>query len=144
MTCPTGLTLSHRILQAYALHCKALCLKMGLPQTAFDILMFIANNPQCNTARDITEIRGIKANLASLNIDKLVREGYLLRRAAPDDRRKVLLICTQKADPIICQGRAVQKAFMERLFSGVSGAEYEQLVHTMDILAANLNKMTEA
>ena len=42
------------------------------PQTAFDILMFLANNPEYKTARDIVEIRKIKANLVSVNVDRCV------------------------------------------------------------------------
>ena len=38
---------------AYSAVCKPLCQKLHLPQTAFDILMFLANNPNYTTARDI-------------------------------------------------------------------------------------------
>ena len=79
---------------AYNTMCKPLCQQLKLPQTAFDILMFFGNNPEYRTASDVVEIRKIKANLVSVNVDKLVREGYLERREAPDDRRKTLLfIC---------------------------------------------------
>ena len=30
---------------AYSAVCKPLCQELGLPQTAFDILLFLANNP---------------------------------------------------------------------------------------------------
>ena len=36
---------------AYSAVCKPLCQKLHLPQTAFDILMFLANNPNYTTAR---------------------------------------------------------------------------------------------
>lgn len=66
---------------AYSAVCKPLCQKLHLPQTAFDILMFLANNPNYTTARDIVEVRHIKANLVSVNVDKLVQEGFLERPA---------------------------------------------------------------
>lgn len=65
---------------AYNAMCKPLCQQLKLPQTAFDILMFFGNNPEYRTASDVVEIRRIKANLVSVNVDKLVREGYLERR----------------------------------------------------------------
>ncbi|MFQ7013380.1 MAG: hypothetical protein ACLRRU_03035 [Faecalibacterium sp.] len=34
-----------------------LCQKLHLPQTAFDILMFLANNPGYQTASDVVEVR---------------------------------------------------------------------------------------
>ena len=40
---------------AYNVICKPLCRELGVTQTAFDILMFLANNPDHKTARDIVE-----------------------------------------------------------------------------------------
>ena len=59
----------------YSAVCKPLCQKLHLPQTAFDILMFLANNPDRRTASDIVEFRHIKANLVSMNVDRLGKEG---------------------------------------------------------------------
>ncbi len=103
--------ISFKTAQAYSAMCKPLCQELKLPQTAFDILMFLANNPDCTTARDIVEIRKIKANLVSVNVDRLVQEGYLERRAVAGDRRKTQLLCTEKAQPVIARGREVQERF---------------------------------
>jgi len=72
---------------AYTAVCRPLCQEMKLPQTAFDILMFLYNNPEYKTARDIVEIRNIKANLVSVNVEKLVQDGYIERQAVEKDRR---------------------------------------------------------
>lgn len=71
---------AEKISRTYSDECRPLCHELKLPQTAFDILMFLANNPEYKTARDIVEIRKIKANLVSVNVDKLVNEGYLERK----------------------------------------------------------------
>ena len=94
---------------AYNRTCKSLCQELKLPQTAFDILMFLANNPEFCTARDIVEVRKLKANLVSVNVDKLVCDGYLERHAIESDRRKTELLCTEKAQPIIAKGRQLQQ-----------------------------------
>ena len=67
--------ISFKTAQAYSAMCKPLCQELKLPQTAFDILMFLYNNPEYKTARDIVEIRNIKANLVSVNVEKLVQDG---------------------------------------------------------------------
>ena len=67
----------NKMLQVYGTKCKPLCQETKIPQTAFDILMFLFNNPKYNTARDIVKVRGIKANLVSINVDKLVKEKIL-------------------------------------------------------------------
>ena len=124
---------------AYTTLCKPLCQELKLPQTAFDILMFLANNPDCKTASDVVEIRKIKANLVSVNVDKLVQEGLLERRAVPGDRRKTELLCTGKADPIIRRGRAVQNAFFKRLLDHVEPADQEVFFRTMELIGKNLD-----
>ena len=86
-----------KLLEVYNDACKPLCKKLKLPQTAFDILMFLGNNPQYQTARDIVKIRNIKANLISINVEKLVKEGYLRREEIKGDRRKTKLIITEKS-----------------------------------------------
>ena len=84
---------------AYEKASKPLCAALGTPQTAFDILMFLANKPMLNTAKDIAELKGLKATLISINVDKLVREGLLVRHADKQDCRKIILSCTQKLNP---------------------------------------------
>ena len=126
---------------AYSAVCKPLCQKLHLPQTAFDILMFLANNPSYTTARDIVEVRHIKANLVSVNVDKLVQEGYLERYAVASDRRKTKLLCTGKADPIIRRGRAVQNAFFKRLLDHVEPADQEVFFRTMELIGKNLDEI---
>lgn len=115
----TGLEFSRKVDTAYMALCKPLCKKWHLTQTALDILMFLANNPEFTTARDIVEIRKLKANLVSVNVDRLVREGYLVRQEVAEDRRKTKLLCTSKADEIITQGRKLQQDFVALLFAGM-------------------------
>ena len=69
-----SLEFSHKLITAYGIMCKPLCRELKLPQTAFDILMFLANNPEYKTAGEIVEYRKIKANLVSVNVDKRLRE----------------------------------------------------------------------
>ena len=78
--------------------------------------MFLGNNPDYKTARDIVEVRHIKANLVSMNVDKLVQEGYLERREVPGDRRKTELICTEKTENVWRQGCEIQRTFTPSSF----------------------------
>ena len=126
---------------AYSTVCKPLCQELGLPQTAFDILLFLANNPAYKTASDIVDVRRIKANLVSVNVDKLVQEGYLERYAVASDRRKTKLLCTGKADPIIRKGRVVQNAFFKRLLDHVEPADQEVFFRTMELIGKNLDEI---
>ena len=133
----TEIEFPRKLLLAYNAMCKPLCKKLGLPQTAFDILMFLGNNPEYRTARDIVEVRDIKANLVSVNVERLVQEGYLKRRSVAGDRRKTELLCTEKAKPLIKEGRAVQLAFGEKLFAQVDEETRRVFVETLDSIGKN-------
>lgn len=109
-----SLEFSQKLYQAYQLACHPLCQAYHLPQTALDILLFLANNPEYHTARDIVEVRKLKANLVSVNIARLVEDGYLTRSPIPGDRRKVNLSLTEQAMPVAAQGQALQQSFSPR------------------------------
>ena len=134
---------AQKFVVAYNAALKPLCKELHLPQTAMDILLFLANNPEYRTASDIVEIRKLKANLVSVNVDRLVREGYLRRQAVEGDRRKTELLCTEKAQPVILRGREVQEAFQERLLSRTEGPQREAFFATLDIMSKNLDTIIE-
>ena len=138
-----GIEFSRKLSLAYESMCKPLCHELKLPQTAFDILMFLANNPEFKTARDIVEVRKLKANLVSVNIDKLVNEGYLIRKNVEGDRRKVQLLCTDKAQPIISRGQQLQEHFVEQLFADIDDATRQIIFQGMQQMELNLNLILE-
>lgn len=133
--------IARSILQSYNAKCKPLCQEMGMPQTAFDILMFLANNPEFNTARDIVECRYIKANLVSVNVESLVQEGYLTREKSPGDRRKVRLVCTEKAGSVVERGRQLQSQFTGEMFQNVDEQQREAFFQVLRTLEDNLKDM---
>ncbi len=135
------IAISRKMVLAYNSVCKPLCKELGLSQTAFDILMFLCNNPECKTASEIVEIRHIKANLVSINIERLVRDGYIIRKKVKNDRRKTQLICTEKADYVIAKGRNLQKDFAKKLFVNIDADTRKAFVSAMGIIEKNLNEI---
>ena len=138
-----GIDFPKKLAAAYNAVCKPLCRELNIPQTAFDILMFLANNPSYTTARDIVEVRHIKANLVSVNVDKLVQEGFLERRPVLGDRRKTELACTEKAQSIIEQGRRMQDDFIRRLMAGLEEEKLEIFFEVIDTMNENLDVILE-
>ena len=129
----------HKLLDVYNQLCRPLSQQTGIPQTSLDILMFLKNNPQYKNAADIVKIRGIKANLVSIHVERLVQEGYLERREVPGDRRKTELTCTRKAEHVWRQGCEIQKTFIETLFSGVPAESRKIFEQVMEQTEENLN-----
>lgn len=111
------------ILGAYEDFCKAFCKEHELAQTAFDILMFLENNPEYSTAKDIIKHTGLRANLVSLYVMQLWKRGYLEREPVKGNRRCIRLTCTERAKSITTEGLKLQGEFIERLFDGVDPDE---------------------
>ena len=132
---------ANRFIEAYHTALQAICKDTGLPPMAIDILMFIANNPDSNTAGDICRCRGLKTGIVSVHVDRLVNEGLLLRQAVPGDRRKTQLVCTDAAGGIIEKGRELQKSFAQRLLAGISDAEIEVFHNCLAILGSNIEEI---
>ena len=133
--------LTKKFMAAYKAAQKKVCKAWNVPEVSLDILLFLANNPEYTTARDIVEVRSIKANLVSQHVDRMVREGYLCRKEVQGDRRKRDLSLTEKAMPIIEAGRRMQTDFFETLFHGVSEGEKQAFFETMDIMSRNMDKI---
>lgn len=136
-----NIAFARNLYQAYCIRCRSLCRELNMPQTAFDILMFLANNPDYNTAKDIVDLRGLKANLVSVNVDRLVREGYLDRSDFPGDRRKTILACTPKAQLITQRGQELQESFFQDIFQDVDEASRETFHRVMEQVDRNLNRI---
>lgn len=128
-------------LEAYENFCKPLCRELGMPQMAFDVLMFLSNNPEHFTAKEISCFHGFKENILSVNINKLVSEGYLERLPVDGDRRKIKLVCTEKAKSIIERGRKLQEEFDKEIHMGLTEQELEQCRHYLDIVNENAKRI---
>ena len=86
-------------------------------------------------------MRGLKPSIVSFHVDRLVTEGYLLRRSVPGDRRKTMLLCTEKAAPIIAQGRVLQHSFAEQLASGLSEEDLAHFRRCIAVFDRNIERI---
>ena len=128
-----------RFADAYHTAIAPLCASTGLPPAAADILLFLANNPGCETAGEICRMRGMKPALVSFHIDRLV--GYLLRQPVPGDRRKTALVLTAQAQPIVAEGRELQRAFADRLAEGLSAEDLAYFRRCVAIFDRNIEQI---
>lgn len=90
------------------------------------VLLFLANNPSYDTARDITALRGLSKSQVSQAVDLLSAEGLLLRSPDPQDRRIVHLSLTPAAAPLVQTCQAVQDACSQQLLARLSAEEQAQ------------------
>ena len=110
----------------------------GLTQLEMDILLFLANNPACDTARDIVEKRRLAKSHVSVGVEALTERGLLERLQQGGNRKTIHLRLTAAAAPIVEEGRAVQRGYGERLLAGFTEEDRRQLEHLMDRVAENV------
>lgn len=132
---------ARKIALAYEKALLPLAKEMEMPHTAVSILLFIANNPDYATAKDICDLRGLKRPIVSAHVERLVQEGYIERRAVPGDRRKDALVCTAKASGIVEAGRERQSAFAEAILSGISEQERTVMAQCFHVMNKNIDKL---
>ena len=141
LTAPAMFANAARFMDAYHTVLAPLCEQTQLPPAAVDILLFLANNPGHDTAAAVCRMRGLKPSIVSFHVDRLVTEGYLLRRSVPGDRRKTMLLCTEKAAPIIAQGRVLQHSFAEQLASGLSEEDLAHFRRCIAVFDRNIERI---
>lgn len=129
--------------RAYVSYCKSICREYDINQTEFDILMFFGNNPEYDCAKDIVDVRKIKANLVSINVDKLVNDGYLERKLVLNDRRKYRLVLTKQGKALVKKGKEVQDSFFELLFDSVSAKDRSAFNKVLELIDNNLERILE-
>ena len=140
MTPERSVTIMQSCIEAYGACCKPICRELGMPRMAFDVLMFLSDSPEHCTAKEISRHTGFKETILSVNINKLVMKGYLERRGIDGDRRKVKLVCTEKARPVIQRGRKLRDAFSAALREGMT-EEFSAFSRCLSLLYRNARQI---
>ena len=76
------------------------CKKYGLTQMEFNILLFLANNPECDTAAQIIKKRAFTKSHVSMSVRSLEERGLLTGEYYGTDRRTIHLKLTDAAAPM--------------------------------------------
>ena len=97
--------------------------RTGLSMRELHILLFLANHPGQDTARDVTELRGLAKSQVSQGVEVLTGRGLLARRADGEDRRVIHLDITDLGRPLAREAQAIQAACGRRLLAGLTEEE---------------------
>ena len=111
----------------------------GLTQLEADILLFLANNPEYDTARDIVEVRHLAKSHVSAGIEALAGRGLLEREKRAGNRKTIHLRLTEAAGPVVAAGQAVQRQYGELLLAGLAEGEREELFRLLERIGENVD-----
>ena len=117
--------------------------RTGLSMREIHVLLFLANNPGYDTARDISELRGLSKSQVSQAVELLAVEGFLLRTPDEADRRVVHLSITPAGLPLARECQTIQTACGQRLLAGLSEEQEQQLALLLGTVLDNGSHLTE-
>ena len=110
----------------------------GVSRIELDILLFLRNNPGCDTAHDIVRIRRIAKSHVSKAVELLCRRGYLSAETDKTDRRIVRLRLLPAAEEIVKAGKKTQQAFVREILRGISDEELQTMRHVLEQMNRNI------
>lgn len=137
------LRFSQRFGKYYTRQFAPLLAETDLSMREVHVLLFLANNPECDTARDVSEYRGISKSQVSQAVELLAAEGILRRAVDEEDRRVVHLSVTEDGAPLARECQEIQAACGKRLLEGLSPTQQAQFSALLETVLANGEHLAE-
>lgn len=128
------------ITSCYEMLTRKVCEKYQLTQMEYDILIFLHNNPQHNTAAEIVKIRKSTKSHVSSSLKNLENRGLVERIQSVDNKKHIEIVLLEKAVPIIEDGIKVQKEFAKTLLQGLSEEEKRICVEVFNKICKNADE----
>ena len=124
----------------YELLSGEVCDRYELTQMEYDILMFLHNNPQHNTAADIVKIRKSTKSHVSTSLKNLENKGLVERIQSKDNKKHIEIVLLDKAEVIVKAGINAQKQFAKDVLSGLTEEEKHMCIDVFDKICNNAEK----
>lgn len=109
----------------------------GLSVTRFRTLMVISRLPDC-TMSELATISTMDRTGLTRTIDQLIREGLVVRRTEPDDRRKVRISLSPAGAAALVEAQPIVDAVNALSLEGLSDEERRVMLHGMQLMMYNL------
>lgn len=112
--------------------------RLGISGIAYTTLISVAHlqGPEGVGVSRIAEHLHLSGAFVTIEVSKLVKAGLLHKRANQEDRRRVLLTVTPKAEKLLAQLVEIQAPVNDALFDCLSASEFRQLASMMARLVA--------
>ena len=124
----------------YELLSSEVCDRHELTQMEYDILMFLHNNPQHNTAADIVKIRKSTKSHVSTSLKSLENKGLIERIQSEDNKKHISIVLLEKAEFIVQEGIYAQKQFAYNVLSGLTEEEKYMCIKVFNKICNNAEK----
>ena len=116
----------------YDLLSGRVCDRYGLTQMEYDILMFLHNNPQHNTAAEIVKVRKSTKSHVSISLKNLESKGLVERIQSETNKKHIEIVLLDKAELIVEAGINAQKEFAQDVLSGLTEEEKRMCINVFN------------
>lgn len=117
---------------------ESVCRKHSITHNELDVLLFLANNSEFDTATDVVRMRKINKSTLSFAVRALCDKGYVTSEFQGGNHRSQHLIVQDSANEIIRDGRAAQEQFFSILTEGFTEEELDDLKKKMERVTENI------
>jgi len=128
------------IKKLYTISLEPICKQYNLTRMELDILLFLANNPQYDSAKDIIERRKLTKSHVSTSIKSLIKKNYLKPVYLPNNKKTVHLKLLNTANEIIEAGQLAQKNFFETILKDLSKKEKLMIINCFTKILKNTHQ----
>ena len=117
--------------------------RYALSQIEVKILSFLSNNPDKDTAAEISYIRMLPKGNVSQAVDGLIKKGLILRTMDEFDKRKYHLHLTEQVAEIVSDISKANDAYWKDVYQGISVEEMELYTQINQKIMENVLKGLE-
>lgn len=114
------------------------CKRYDLHKMDVDILLFLANHPQCQNVTDIVQRRKLTKSHVSTSLKFLEEQGYIEKYYQEGNHKTIYLHMLAKADKVIADGRKAQERFQKHLLKNFSEEELKRMKDTFRRMNENV------
>lgn len=131
------LTIRSALKRCYAHEMAGVLSRWQLTGMELDVLLFLGNNPDCDTASDMVQLRQLTKSHVSKAVERLTALGLVLQQRDEMNRRRIHLKLAEAAEPILRDGREAQKRFVEVLTRGLNDEDKAAAARILTVMMEN-------
>lgn len=115
-----------------------------LTPSEIDVLMFLLNNaPELDTAKDISQYKGISKALVCRSVDSLSKKGLLSSVVDKSDRRIVHLALSDDASEIVYKLKKSKEIFGDMVMEGVNEEDIKIFMRVINTMLDNVSRFKD-
>ena len=117
---------------------EPLCKKYNLTHIEANIIMFLYNNPNYNTASLISKYKRLAKSHVSTTLQCLLEKGLLKREYEGNNKKTIYLYLLDDGITIAKEGKVLQEKFKDIVLKGFTSSEINTLFMYLDRIDKNL------